>query len=603
MSTSEDACTPKDDKAPLVEVAVAEIELDCADDSEWLTDDDEVRVTQELGNEFVRVLEAFQRSAPEQNKPWHCGNLALFVHPFVYGMLTSITQGIIYGTMQGVMALPAHSYATVRTTVFVPLCLKFCFGFLSDTFPVFGYRRKSYAFIGWILVTGVLVLLMLFYREPEPYYCFDGAVYDHSRVCNAAAHDSAGYLVGALTVLMLGLVIADSAAQGLTVEICHAVALADTEHPGNLQVTLMMLEALGSIVGCIGLAVFFNGPRHLGKFEEELELWRIFAMMASFSLFVAMSWICLAHSDCRQSSQTRCCSGDSPHTYVALAGSRCRNLFNLFTGPPFALFILYNLVTQTLVGMETPVEGMIWHYWVKVDNLEAQVAQLLTYLFYILALALAKSYLLNISWRWVVSMAVLGSLQINVAVCLLTAMNAVRNEYLFLGRNLLRSVPMAVNTVISRLACVPLSALGQEASLISLVSSVHAVADPLGRGLANPMYSAMPMMWSGSAADHGALSLPANYVDDKEWFRIQVALSYCVYFFIVSCSLGLLPWLPNNRQAALDIANIPLEKRSTSVAVSVLGLLLIALVTGVVMGVSAFLPGVSCMQAFGGPGC
>lgn len=49
--------------------------------------------------------------------------------------------------------------ATVGLVVMIPATLKIIFGFLSDNFPIFGYRRKSYMLIGWLAVTVVMALL------------------------------------------------------------------------------------------------------------------------------------------------------------------------------------------------------------------------------------------------------------------------------------------------------------------------------------------------------------------------------------------------------------------------------------------------------------
>lgn len=49
--------------------------------------------------------------------------------------------------------------ATVALVVMIPATLKIVFGFLSDNFPIFGYRRKSYMLIGWLSATFMMMLL------------------------------------------------------------------------------------------------------------------------------------------------------------------------------------------------------------------------------------------------------------------------------------------------------------------------------------------------------------------------------------------------------------------------------------------------------------
>eukprot|EP00980_Cylindrotheca_fusiformis_P003938 scaffold871_cov130-Cylindrotheca_fusiformis.AAC.15 len=49
--------------------------------------------------------------------------------------------------------------ATISLVVMIPATLKIIFGFVSDNFPILGYRRKSYILIGWLAVTVIMTLL------------------------------------------------------------------------------------------------------------------------------------------------------------------------------------------------------------------------------------------------------------------------------------------------------------------------------------------------------------------------------------------------------------------------------------------------------------
>ena len=50
--------------------------------------------------------------------------------------------------------------ATLLLVVMLPATLKIIFGFLSDNYPIFGYRRKSYMMIGWLFVTFIMLVLL-----------------------------------------------------------------------------------------------------------------------------------------------------------------------------------------------------------------------------------------------------------------------------------------------------------------------------------------------------------------------------------------------------------------------------------------------------------
>ena len=53
-------------------------------------------------------------------------------------------------------------YSTLASIRSLPASFKLVFGFLSDNFPVFGYRRKSYMLFGWLLAASSMGALLLF---------------------------------------------------------------------------------------------------------------------------------------------------------------------------------------------------------------------------------------------------------------------------------------------------------------------------------------------------------------------------------------------------------------------------------------------------------
>jgi hypothetical protein len=52
-------------------------------------------------------------------------------------------------------------YSTLSGIKSLPSSFKLIFGFLSDNFPVFGYRRKSYMLVGWFMAATSMGLLLL----------------------------------------------------------------------------------------------------------------------------------------------------------------------------------------------------------------------------------------------------------------------------------------------------------------------------------------------------------------------------------------------------------------------------------------------------------
>ena len=92
----------------------------------------------------------------------------------VYGGLPATT----YGFLLGYLAVPSFVYQTCTTLLTLPWSFKFVLGALNDCVPIFGYRRKPYMILGWLLCALMLFLLYL-YPLPPPYYCVNATSGDY----------------------------------------------------------------------------------------------------------------------------------------------------------------------------------------------------------------------------------------------------------------------------------------------------------------------------------------------------------------------------------------------------------------------------------------
>jgi hypothetical protein len=80
-------------------------------------------------------------------------------------LLVGILQGLS-GPLINVYPLDLGATEAQQVTVSgirsLPASFKLIFGFISDNFPLAGYRRKSYMFLGWLLASCSLMVLLVF---------------------------------------------------------------------------------------------------------------------------------------------------------------------------------------------------------------------------------------------------------------------------------------------------------------------------------------------------------------------------------------------------------------------------------------------------------
>lgn len=143
----------------------------------------------------------------------------------IYGGLPATT----YGLMLGYLNVPTYVYASVYTTLTFPWAFKFFFGALNDCVPIFGFRRKSYMVIGWS-ICAIMLLVIYSVELPAPYWCRDAegryirkqTLPDGSTAAAAPCNADAARAGGKYSLLMMlaavGYVVADVAADGLTVQ-------------------------------------------------------------------------------------------------------------------------------------------------------------------------------------------------------------------------------------------------------------------------------------------------------------------------------------------------------------------------------------------------
>jgi hypothetical protein len=97
-------------------------------------------------------------------------------------LLVGILQGLS-GPLMNVYPLDLNATEAQQTTIStlksLPASLKLIFGFISDNYPIFGYRRKSYMLIGWAMSAvafGSLLVTTDLTLSEEDYVKEDGDV-------------------------------------------------------------------------------------------------------------------------------------------------------------------------------------------------------------------------------------------------------------------------------------------------------------------------------------------------------------------------------------------------------------------------------------------
>lgn len=207
---------------------------------------------------------------------------------FSIGIIMGGLPATFYGVFLGYLNVPAYVYATASVVSMLPWSFKFLFGMLNDTVPVQGLQRKPYMILGWCLCAAMLGVLWS-QPLPPPYWCiddngkyithhtFDDGTKEPAKPCNPEAAKSGGKFALLMMLASLGYIIADVAADGLTVEYARNES---RERRGTTQTIAYMVRTFGASSATAFVGFCMNSTLYNGSFSWGLSFNSVCAVFA-----------------------------------------------------------------------------------------------------------------------------------------------------------------------------------------------------------------------------------------------------------------------------------------------------------------------------------
>jgi hypothetical protein len=492
----------------------------------------------------IRILSAW--TLPNSGLAWHC---------VAGGFARALHSGVLYGLLLGVMAIPGHTYATTQTMLISPWIMKLIFGPLTDNVPLFGYRRRYYAAIGWTIVVLAHVVLLIMFSEPLPFYCSDeslggrGDFRGSNGVCNSHAQTHASLVIGCLMFANIGLVLAESAGDGLLLE-C-VTGMGDFSQRSSTQIEALVLRMIGGGLAALFLALCFNSRAHLGFYDSDIGMPGISAAMIALSILSIIGWILVTAAEkrtltwnsplanSRYSNGSSC--GDIGTRYCTFFGKMCK--------PKFVGFLIYQLTVAAMLSFTSPAIDLMRKHWAHVQQMQQQLTFLGCVAVYAIALYTLHRIIEKVCWHNVVRYSIALQIIVQTSVYWITAIDQLRDQYFFLTSDLLQGLGVCVNYVIATLSLVEMAPRGHEASVYGIVGAIYAIAPAIGRSVANCVYGSIATLL-GLEYEIPSLVHDENYIQDDSIFRAIVVLSTILSGLIAITSLLLLPLLPYSAVSA-----------------------------------------------------
>ncbi|CAE7200981.1 unnamed protein product, partial [Symbiodinium necroappetens] len=177
---------------------------------------------------------------------------------------------------------------------------------------------------------------------------------------------------------------------------------------------------------------------------------------------------------------------------------------------------------------------MVRSQWAHVKVLQQQMFGMLGMGVMMAATYVYKTSFLQMSWRKTIFIAIVSVNVLDAVPQFLAAFDVVRNQYFYLGEDVVSSIPNAMLQLVSNLMIIELTEHGREGLCYGLIGTLQQSALPFATVISNQVYGLFDPK----------LSSLENYILDTPQFRSTVAWSYVLTYSTSFLALALLPMIP-----------------------------------------------------------
>ncbi|KAF0700521.1 Aste57867_8960 [Aphanomyces stellatus] len=457
---------------------------------------------------------AFQPPHVSENPSLYKSNtvMGLYLQYFVLGLLyqsfSSFTEPLFTNYFH--MVPPQSNLIGAFTTI--AWSCKVVFGILSDCFPIWGYRRKSWMILGWSCCAILLVVLATM-RHGRPYVPPNTP--QPSNSTNSGNPQDHGLLVSTLCgIITVFYVLAIVAADAMVVELSEAEP---DPTRGRLLAYMYMARNIGTGVAQALVALLLNAKVYGGDYTWGVSVNAYFALLATHVVLLVPLITCLLH--------------EATHPTI-----NCPQYLGEFwdivqVRPMWQTMLFafgFNLFTSVLSVVATPVVKYDWAHvspqhnrWMNVAGAVSSCA----------GLWFVSHVARDWGWRSVLALLVVVQVVLGATVDFVTIYNVVRNEWMTLIMGVVCAAPQGAVDFLPCLAFLELTTDGKEGITYGMLTT-----------MANIAYMFTPFLGTAIVSQ---FDVPDG--DDSATARHRVATPLCIGYALYVSACAFLVLLPNQK--------------------------------------------------------
>ncbi|CAK4697101.1 unnamed protein product [Aphanomyces euteiches] len=510
--------------------------------------------------------------------------MALFAQYAAIGFLYGLIPALQYPIFNNYLKLEGYQTASYTQLVTMGWSFKVFFGMLSDCFPIFGYRRKSWILIGWT-ITMVSLIVMFSSSLGDPYCNVEKATKEgHSKACSAIYSQTTarykkyfnldapnnGTMFIMLSVLVsFGYVMADCAADAMVVEYAQREPIAIR---GRVQTAIYTVRQIFITVASIVSGLGLNSPNYGGSFSFSLKPNIPYGICMVPCALVVLTTIFVLKEDKRAATPFR--------EYIGV-------FWNLLQQRVMWQVCAFRFINNVFYNINTTASSPIYNTWAKVAPVNDALSAIIGSLIYTVILIVMGRWGLQWNWRYCIAGGTLGVIAVDGMVAFITIWNIFRNQWFFTGVSLLNQLPSGVRFIVSLYCAVEIADVGNEGATYGLVTTVANMAIPV----ASVIYKITD--------SHLRLSQD-DITTDTFRVRSDVTISYMISYCCKIFSLFWLFLLPPQRAPMQE-----LKKRggkSKLAGALLVGMFILCLVFSIISSIMSIFPSTKCYRIAGGNG-
>jgi len=415
---------------------------------------------------------------------------------------------------------------------------KLFFGILSDCFPIFGLKRKSYMCLGWFICAAVLTVL-----------------------CSMGDAITSKTLVLMLALANMGYIAADVAADGFMVWIAHREPV---EKRGKMQTLVYAASSFGQLVINVLILFGFSGPEaNCAGFEpDETVECTLDERVASRNGMMDAFPDTWCHRKCHAATFDfgltvseyawilACFNLVCMPFYLILREEKTpRKEFRKFLGLFWTQLkrraawqiILYTMISQITFGVTNAAKPSTNFLWLNLQTMQNQIMVIMEKVVFIIGLSLVRKFALNMSWRKLIWC---GSILVTFFNFLyfFVVFDIWRNAWFYIFTDVSASFMYTLNFMASMFGTVEISEPGFEAITYALVTTASNAVAPLSAVISYQVIAFFP-----SLHDQNSIAT------DTPQVRRDFALLHAIVIGINLSSLFALPMLPRQKKETRDM--------------------------------------------------